>query len=81
MKLKPTHENPLPCDYCDATGYIKINGSPPEDCTKCKGLGWFGINPELPIPHSASSKCIPYYQVRYASSIFTGQKLEDAELI
>ena len=78
-----THNHPLPCESCDGTGVRKIKGLLPEDCRSCDGLGWFGINPELPIPQRPGLERVPYFQVRYASGcdIFSGKKLENAELI
>ncbi len=63
-----THEHPIECDQCHGEG-IDVNPDTKDkgDCAACEGLGWFGIDPVMPVPFRAGAARIPYYQVRYAS--------------
>ena len=38
---QPRLGNTLPCDYCGATGSVRLMGLPGRrDCPKCRGAGW-----------------------------------------
>jgi len=71
---------PRRCEECRGTGIdVAVLTKDKGDCESCLGLGWFGINPKLPIPSSCISgpDRIPYYQVRYASGAVIFNRLDE----
>lgn len=47
---QPRLGNALPCDYCGATGSVRLMGLPGRrDCPKCRGAGWVLLDEETEI--------------------------------
>lgn len=58
------------CGGCDGTGRVAAETEEYHDCTACLGLGWFGIDPELPVmAHAGSAAKVAMLTVRYATGV------------
>lgn len=59
-----------PCGRCDGRGFFPDGPFKERDCDACNGLGWFGIDPRLPVQgHPGSPEKIAMLTVRYASGV------------
>ena len=70
------------CGVCGGTGFIRTTLSADTDCAHCAGLGWFGIDPRMPVmarPGSAAK--IAVLTVRYVSGVclFNDRDYNDRE--
>ena len=59
-----------PCPECDGRGRFYDGTVQIEHCGHCNGLGWFGIEPRLPVQAIPGSvEKIAMLSVRYASGV------------
>jgi hypothetical protein len=58
------------CGECSGMGRILVSGVAYDDCGACNGLGWFGIDPQMPVmAHVGSAAKVAMLTVRYASGV------------
>ena len=58
------------CPACSGVGRVKIGSQSGGRCEQCEGLGWFGIDPRMPITAQPGSiEKIVMLSVRYRSGI------------
>lgn len=55
---------------CDGQGFFAEGPLEERDCSACDGLGWFGIDPRLPLRgRPGSCEKVVMLAVRYASGV------------
>ena len=58
------------CGVCGGYGRLYVQSVEVDDCAHCHGLGWFGIDPKLPVTAQPGSvERIAMMSVRYASGV------------
>ncbi len=58
------------CPVCDGIGRLFANTIHRVDCVRCGGMGWFGIDPRMPVKASpGSDEKVTMLSVRYATGL------------